>query len=71
MQRLHILDNIRIDRTAFSVSSLYDESEEKQYWWSKTPLERIYAVEMMRQMHYGYNSSTTRLQRFFEIAELT
>ena len=48
-----------------------DESDEKQYWLSKTPVERIYGVEIMRQMLYGYDPLTTRLQRFFEIAELS
>ncbi|MCP4344632.1 MAG: hypothetical protein GY795_03775 [Desulfobacterales bacterium] len=64
------LNNIRMDKTAFSVSSLDDESDEKQYWLSKTPTERIHAVEMLRQMLYGYDPLTARLQRFFEIAEL-
>ncbi|MCP4349865.1 MAG: hypothetical protein GY795_30660 [Desulfobacterales bacterium] len=64
------LDNIRIDRTAFSVGSLYDESDEKEYWWSKTPAERLYAVELMRQMSYGYDPLTERLQRFFEVAQI-
>ena len=65
------LNSIRMDKTAFSVGSLDDESDEKQYWLSKTPVERIYGVEIMRQMLYGYDPLTTRLQRFFEIAELS
>ncbi len=67
MQALNI---IRMDKTAFSVSSLDDESDERQYWLSKTPTERIYAVEMLRQMLYGYDPLAARLQRFFETAEL-
>jgi len=60
-----------MDKTAFSTASLDDESDEKQYWLSKTPVERIYYVEMMRQMLYGYDPLTVRLQRFFETAELS
>jgi len=60
-----------MDKTAFSVSSLDDESDEKAYWLSKTPIERMYGVEIMRQMLYGYNPLTARLQRFFETAELS
>jgi len=71
MQKIQGLSTIRMDRTAFSVSSLDDESDEKEYWLSKTPIERIYAVEIMRQMLYGYDPLTARLQRFFETAELT
>ncbi len=71
MQKIPTLNNIRMDKTAFSVSSLDDESDEKQYWLSKTPVERLYGVEIMRQMIYGYDPLTARLQRFFEIAELS
>jgi len=60
-----------MDKTAFSVNSLDDESDEKLYWLSKTPVERLYSVEMMRQMLYGYDPVTARLQRFFETAELS
>lgn len=60
----------KMDKTAFSVSSLLDESDEKQYWISKTHHERLQALELMRQSIYGYDPSSTRLQRFFEVAEL-
>jgi len=70
MKKSSGVDNLKIDKTSFSTRSLYDESDEKKYWLSKTPQERINAVELMRQMIYGYNPLTTRLQRFFEIAEL-
>ena len=71
MRKNLTLNSIRMDKTAFSVSSLDDESDEKQYWLSKTPAERIHCVEMMRQMLYGYDPFTARLQRFFETAELS
>jgi hypothetical protein len=48
---------------------LYDESDEKYYWRSKSPQERLEAVETMRQIIYGYDPSTSRLQRFLEVAE--
>jgi hypothetical protein len=60
----------RLDKKAFSIASLYDESDEKIYWRSKTRYERLQAVELMRQVIYGYKPSTVRLQRLFEIAEL-
>ena len=59
-----------VDKTVFSVASLFDESDEKAYWLSKTPYERLQAVELMRQVIYGYEPATARLQRFFEVAEL-
>jgi hypothetical protein len=53
-----------IKKTAFTVTSL-DESDEKAYWLSKAPYERLVAIEVMRQIIYGYDPSTTRLQRVF------
>lgn len=59
----------KIDKTAFSTGSLLAPSDEKAYWLSKTPEERLQAVELMRQIVYGYDPSTTRLQRVFETAQ--
>lgn len=63
------LDSVNLDRTAFSVGSLLEPRDEKAYWLSKTPQERLEAVELMRQIAYGYDPSTTRLQRVLEIAQ--
>jgi hypothetical protein len=61
---------LRMDKTALSVASLFDESDERDYWFSRSPQERLEAIEMMRQIIYGYDESTApRLQRFLEIAE--
>lgn len=59
-----------MDKSKFIVSSLYDEPDEKAYWHSRTPYERLQAIELMRQINYGYDSTTKRLQRFFEVVEL-
>jgi hypothetical protein len=59
---------LKVDRTAFVVTSLHD-SDEKQYWLSKTPKERLQALELMRQIIYGYDPATARLQRVLEIAQ--
>lgn len=62
--------SIRLDKTAFSVASLKDDSDEKAYWLSRTPMERLEAAELMRQVNYGYDPTTARLQRVLEIAKL-
>lgn len=60
----------KLDKTAFSVSTLEkNDEEEKAYWLSKTPKERLEAVETMRQIIYGYDPATTRLQRVFEVTQ--
>jgi hypothetical protein len=63
------MDSHRVDKTSLSVASLFDESDEKAYWLSKLPEERLEALELMRQMNYGYDPST-RLQRILTIAQL-
>jgi hypothetical protein len=59
----------KLDRSAFQVASLDEASDEKAYWLAKTPDERLEAVEQMRQILYGYDPSTTRLQRVIEIIQ--
>lgn len=66
---MNALDLARLDKAAFSVATLTDESDEKQYWLTKSPYERLRALELMRQIIYGYDPSTERLQRFFEVAQ--
>ncbi|HNQ77247.1 MAG TPA: hypothetical protein PK747_07870 [Acidobacteriota bacterium] len=61
---------LAFDITAFSVASLGDESDEKAFWFSKTPQERLLALEYMRQVAYGYDPDTERLQRIIEVIEL-
>jgi len=64
-------NKIKIDRNAFSVVSSEDQDvEEKTYWHDKTSNERLEALETARQMIYGYNPDTTRLQRVFEVVEM-
>jgi hypothetical protein len=63
------LDSVKIDRKVLSVGSIQEPSDEKSYWLARTPYERLQAAELMRQIVYGYDPSTTRLQRVLEIAQ--
>ena len=67
-----LLAKVRLDKTAFEVFSSFEEAEaaDRAYWRSRTPEERLLALELMRQSAYGYDANTTRLQRVFEIAKL-
>jgi hypothetical protein len=59
-----------MDKTAISVVSLEEaDDDEVEYWLSKTPYERLDALETLRQICYGYDPTTTRLQRILEITE--
>ena len=60
----------RMNKTVISVVSLDEaDNDEMEYWLSKTPYERLDALETLRQIFYGYDPTTTRLQRVLEITE--
>lgn len=60
----------KLDRSVFSVVSLEEaDSDEMEFWLSKTPYERLDALETLRQIFYGYDPATTRLQRVLEITQ--
>lgn len=68
MDTTHVM--FQVDKTAFSVASLFYKSDENVYWRSKTPYERLQAIELVQRVIYGYKSTTIRFQRLFEVAEL-
>ena len=59
----------KLDKSAFAVAALTAPSGEAEYWLTKSPAERLAAVETMRQIIYGYHPLTTRLQRVFEVTQ--
>ena len=65
-----VVQTTRLDRSVFEIDSLDNEESERNYWHAKTPAERMEALELMRQIVYGYDPATTRLQRVFEVVEL-
>ena len=67
---MNLLQELKIDKSVFSVADLSDESDEASYWQTQTPTARLEALELMRQVMYGYDPSTARLERFFEVVEL-
>jgi len=65
-----LLDEARVDRQAFEVTSFAEaEKSDREYWRSRTPDERLEALELSRQIAYGYDPTTRGLSRFFEVAE--
>ncbi len=66
------MDNLpSLNKKIVNVTSLDAIEEEKKYWFSKSPLERIEAIEINRRMIYGQDRVASRLQRFLETAELS
>ena len=64
-------DTFQFDKSSFSVTSLNENNSDSNFWLSKTPEERILAVEFLRQLIFNYDPATERLQRFFEVVKLT
>ena len=64
------LDDLRVDRTQFSVARLTDPDDSFEYWLSRPVEERLRALEILRRTFYGYTSATEGLQRVLEVAQL-
>jgi hypothetical protein len=64
------MGTLKVERNSFSIAT-HDEQdiEEKTYWLSKTLTDRLNALELTRQMIYGYNPTSARLQRVLEITK--
>jgi hypothetical protein len=65
-----LLNQAKVDRKEFAVTTLQEADKlDEEYWKSRTPDERFEALELSRQIAYGYDPTTRGLSRFFEIAE--
>ena len=61
-----LLDQAKVDRTAFTVTSLAEaDKEDEACWRSRTPDERFEALELSRQITYGYDPTTRGLFAIF------
>jgi hypothetical protein len=64
------METLRLDKTAFTVVSLHDaDVADKAYWAAQSPRFRLEALEFMRQVAYGYDPITARLERVLEVVE--
>lgn len=59
----------KINKNAFEIVAL-KEAEDVDYWASRSPLERIEAIEFMRRVMYGSDRVSERLQRVLTIVKL-
>jgi hypothetical protein len=69
--KIRPLDSVRMDKTAFSVVSSFEEAEaaDKEYWRTQSPQARLAALELVRQVAYGYDPAFARLERILEVVE--
>jgi hypothetical protein len=59
-----------MDRTAFDVVSLDGQDDDLAYGLARSVDERLEAIEVQRQVIYGYDPATDRLRRVLEVAPL-
>lgn len=59
----------RIDRSVLTVVDLHAPNDSLEYWLSQPAEKRWKAAEYLRQMAYGYDPATARLQRVLEVVE--
>ena len=50
-----IPSTLKIDKTALSLVPCFDTSDEKLYWLSRTPTERLQHIEVLRRINYGHH----------------
>lgn len=60
---------LTIDKTNVVISSLDEPTDEIAFWSIKSPIEHMAAIELMRQIIYGYDPTTARLQRVLTITQ--
>jgi hypothetical protein len=63
-------DDLRLDRTQFSVARLTDPDRAPEYWLSRSVEERLRALEFPRRTFFGYTSASEGLHRVLEVAQL-
>jgi len=64
-----MIQSVRMNKDAFSVATGFQNSDDTAYWHSISPLKRLEAVELMRQIIYGYDPDSERLQRVFTVVK--
>ena len=60
-----------MDRSAFQLGSLDERVNSVDYWHQRTPDERFEAMETLRQIMYGYDPLTDRIQRVLEVVDVS
>ena len=58
-----------LDKSVLEVTSIDDDDvAEKRYWHAQSPQKRLEALETLRRLNYGEESSA-RLQRLLEVTQ--
>jgi hypothetical protein len=63
-------DPFRINRSAITICTREEAArEERQFWLSRTPIERLQHLETLRELNYGREVLDQKVQKVFEVLE--
>lgn len=63
-------DKLRVDRGSLRITSFAEaDQEDRAFWFSKTPLERLQHVETLRELNYGSAVIDQGLQRVLTVVK--
>jgi len=68
-ESMGLIEKVKLDRTVIKLAKLTDPPDDLEFWLTKSPQERLAGVELMRQIAYGYDPDTERLQRVLSVAQ--
>lgn len=64
------VEQFQFDKSHLSLGDFKStDTDDKKYWLSKSFQERLEAIEYLRQIMFGYDPDTERLQRFLEVVK--
>ncbi|MEM1117132.1 MAG: hypothetical protein AAF845_14115 [Bacteroidota bacterium] len=59
----------RVDRTAFSITTMQEaDAEDRAFWHAQTPEKRLQTMQLLREINYG-DAASTGFQRVLEFAQ--
>lgn len=68
-QVTHMINTDAIDKTAFTVATITDPSDLRDFWLSCSPHDRLRVVEFLRRLNYGDYQPSQQLQRILEVVQ--
>lgn len=69
---MDLFEKFRLDKTQFRFGTREEmeaDTSDVEAWKRSTVEERLEALELLRQIHYGNYSPTDRIQRVFKFTE--
>jgi hypothetical protein len=63
-------EGLKVDRGAFTVTSLTSPDDSLSFWLSRTVGERLQGIELLRGTFYGDSAACGRLQRVLEVTQV-